>query len=228
MTNIFESDVWKELDADERSIYLIARAYQRFAYSKHNNIKYISERSADAMRENKHWQYFKRVWDNYSENPTFDPDRFMNCIESHLKAGEYIQPAQLATKKNFDNYVDYTVQISANTDNLKQILFGIQQSYKFIANKMETTELDQEKIYEFFNSNKVNMWTQGLLACTYRTISPYYFCMSKSFIDAYRGTDQDIQDEIMLVDDLENMINTIKQNPRIYEFDKKVFGEDII
>jgi hypothetical protein len=236
--------IWADMNLNERSIYYIAEAYEEFAKSRKDFRKHLSsvesktlphpdsgERPADKIRNHKNWQYFEKVWDRFIYDQSFDAFIFMDAVAKHLPKDRQIYPAQLATKKNFEYYLDYRESIKLNTsetDDTKRIMEGIVQSYKLISKKVGVKNLSNQDIYNFFNKPKESMiLSEGLLFCMQQMISPYYFSVSKSFISAYNNSDKDIQDEILPLSRLKDMHNLTKVKPKIYEFLKKIFDEDI-
>lgn len=237
--------IWADMSLDERSIYYIAEAYEELAKSKKDFRKFLpsaesktlphpdsGERPADKIRNHKNWQYFEKVWDRFKYDQSFDASIFVEAVGRHLPKDRQLYPAQLATKKNFDYYLEYRESIKIDTsekDDTKRIMEGIVQSYKLIARKIGVKKLTKQDIYDFFNKPKDGMiLSEGLLFCMQQMISPYYFSVSKSFISAYTNSDKDIQDEILPLDRLKDMHSLTKVKPKIYEFLKKIFEEDII
>lgn len=236
--------IWADMSSDERNIYYIAEAYEDFAKSRKDFRKHLpsaesktlphpdsGERPADKIRNHKNWQYFEKVWDRFIYDQSFDASMFIDAVAKHLPKDQHIYPSQLATKKNFDYYLEHREAIKLNTsesDDTKRIMEGIIQSYKLIAKKVGVKKLNKEDIYNFFNKPKDGMiLSEGLLFCMQQMISPYYFSVSKSFISAYNNSDKDIQDEILPLDRLKDMHSLTKVKPKIYEFLKKIFEEDI-
>jgi hypothetical protein len=112
---------------------------------------------------------------------------------------------------------------------MKRIMTGIQRTYKLIQRKYNGRELTKEDLHDFFNKPKDNsILSEGLLYCMQEMISPYYFAVSKSFLRAYKNSDQDIRDEILPLDRLKDMATLVRAKTRVYEFVKKVFGDDIL
>lgn len=241
----YNPSIWKDMTSDERNIYYIAEAYAKFARNRGDTRKYFKSAEvkqcpeydrdgiypADPLRQHKNWQYFEKLWNHFENDQIFDPKIYMDSISRHLPKTTKIYPAQLTTKKNIANYMEYrqSLKITNDIDDDKRIMEGVVQSYKLISRKMGIKKLTKEDLYQFFNEPKDNnILSEGLLLCMQQMISPYYFSVSKAFIRAYRNTDKDIRDEILELDRLKDMSILVKIKPRIYDFVQKIFSEDII
>lgn len=239
--NDINMDIWSDMTSEERSIYYIAEAYMKFAKSRGDFRKHIpsarvrtitdEDHPADKIRNHKNWKYFEKVWERFKNDQSFDPEIYLESISRHLYKDQQIYPAQLATRKNIDNYIEYrqSLKLTTNTDDTKRVMEGITQTYKLISRKMGVSKLSREDLYNFFNTPKDNsIVSEGVLFCIQQMISPYYYAVSKSFLTAYRNSDKEIQDEILPLDRLKDMSTLVKSKTRIYSFVKKIFGEDII
>jgi hypothetical protein len=188
---------------------------------------------ADKIRNSKNWPYFEKVWEEFQNDTIFDAEIFMESIAKHLPKTSKLYPAQLATKKHIAGYKSYRQSIKMRSnddvDDMKRIMTGIQRTYKLIQRKYNGRELTKEDLHDFFNKPKDNsILSEGLLYCMQEMISPYYFAVSKSFLRAYKNSDQDIRDEILPLDRLKDMATLVRAKTRVYEFVKKVFGDDIL
>jgi len=241
----YNPSIWQDMTSNERSIYYMAEAYAKFARDRGDTRKYFKSAEvkqcpeydrdglypADPLRQHKNWQYFEKVWERFKNDQSFDPQIYMDSIARHIPKTTKIYPAQLSTKKNIANYLEYrqSLKIKDNVDDDKRIMEGVMQSYKLISRKMGIKKLTKEDLYQFFNETKDNnILSEGLLFCMQEMISPYYFSVSKAFIRAYKEADQDIRDEILELDRLKDMSMLVKIKPRIYNFVQKIFGDDII
>lgn len=232
--------IWADMTLDERSTYYIAEAYMKFAKSRGDFRKHIpsarvktitDERPADKIRNHKNWKYFQKVWERFENDQAFDADIYLESIARHLPKAQMIFPAQLATKKNIKDYLEYrqSLKLTSHADTTKQIMEDVMQTYKLISRKIGTTKITREQLYDFFNTTKDNnIISEGLLFCIQEMISPYYYSVSRSFLTAYKNSDKEIQEEIKPLDRLKDMSLLVKSNDRVYSFVKKVFGEDII
>jgi len=242
----YNPQIWADLNSEERNIYYIAEAFLNFAKSKNDFTKFLPSaetkscpnyerdglRPADSIRNHKNWEYFGRVWERFKNDPTFDADIYLKSISRHISKDQKLYPAQLATKKNFDYYIEYRESLKFNnskSDDNKKIMEGIIQTYKLIANKVGVKKLTQQNLYDFFNKPKSeSIISEGLLFCIQEMISPYYFSVSKSFIAAYKNSDKDIQNEILEIERLKDMHRLTIVNKKVYDFLKKVFDGDIV
>lgn len=245
----YNTQIWADMDSDERNTYYIAEAYLVFCKSRGDNRKHlplvtskISQRDqylidegeaypADKIRNHKNWQYFQRVWEKFKYDQAFDPVMYIESVARKLPKDKFIFPAQLATKKNMESYIEYrrSQKIGSKVDDTKRIMTGVTQTYKLISRKMGVTKLSKDDLYNFFNTPKDNnILSEGFLWCMQEMISPYYFSVSKSFIHAYKNTDPDIQEELLPKDRLKDMAVLVRSKTRVYDFVKKIFGEDII
>lgn len=249
MQSTYNPEIWSDLTLEERNIYYIAEAFLKFAKSRGDYKKYlplatskISRRdqylidegemyAGDKIRNHKNWQYFERLWERFKDDQLFDADVYMKSISRHLPKEKHIYPAQLTTKKNIADYLEYreSLKLTSKTDDVKRIMQGIVQTYKLIERKVGISPLKQEDLYSFFNSAKDNnIISEGLLLCVQEMISPYYYAVSKSFLVAYKNADKEIQDEILPLDRLKDMSILVRSNSRIYGFLKKIFSGDIM
>jgi len=242
----YNPEIWADMTSDERSTYYIAEAYNSFCKSRGDQRKHLpsvevrqcpnydrdGQHPADPIRNHKNWPYFVKVWERFEIDQAFDADIFMESVARHLPKDKQIFPAQLATKKNFDSYIEYRQSIKLGgekIDDTKRIMQGIVQTYKLIARKVGSQKPTQQEIYYFFNKPKDNnLISEGLLLCMQQMISPYYFSVSRSFITAYKNSDKDIRDEILELSRLKDMALLTRTKTEVYNFVKKIFNEDIL
>lgn len=248
-SNELNTEIWADMTSDERSTYYIAEAYIKFMHNRGDKKKYLPSVRVktvkyydkegdecypfDHIRNHQNWKYFEKVWEEFKNDQLFEAEIFMESIAKHLPKASRLYPAQLATKKHIAGYKSYrnSIKLRSNEqdDDMKRILSGILQTYKLIQRRTGIQELDQQDLHAFFNKPKDNsILSEGLLCCMQEMISPYYFAVSKSFLRAYKDSDQDIRDEIIPLDRLKDMASLVRVKPRVYDFVKKIFGDDIL
>lgn len=247
--NMLNLEIWADMTSDERNIYYIAEAFSKFMKSRGDTRMYCPSartktvqthdqygdevRPADKIRNSKNWQYFKRVWERFETDQAFDAEMFVESIAKHLPKTSKLYPAQLATKKHIKGYLEYrkSVKMRSNQkdEDIKRIMTDIQRTYKIIQRKTGITKLTQKDLYDFFNKPKDNnILSEGLILCIQEMISPYYFSVSKAFLRAYKDADPDVREEIISLDRLKDMRALTHVKTRIYNFVKKIFGDDIL
>lgn len=241
----YNSDIWTDLEWEEKQVYHLYEAFQKRTNKRGNRIKWIPQATAkssydydrdgkypgDKIRESKNWKYFCEVYEVFKDSASFDPEIFMDSVFRHLPRDKNITPAQLRTKKIIQQYKDYRMKLkmSDNISDEKQMMRDITNTYKFISRKLNKTQLTHQDIYDFFNSvEDNNVVSQGVFSCINEMISPFFMAVSKSFENAYVSVDEDIREEIMTFERYQRLRALVKLKTRVYAFAKRVFGDDII
>lgn len=241
----YTEEIWEDLTYDEKQAYHIAEAFQKRTNKRGNRKKWIPSASAktyyipdrdekypgDKIRESKNFQYFLEVWEVFKDFPQFDAEIFMDSVFRNLPGDKKIFPAQLRTKKVVQQYKDYRQKLKM-TDKVsddKQIMESFATSYKYIQKRLQKNTLTFQDTYNFFNlTEDNNILSDGLKAAILEMLSPFYLAISKSFEHAFLNTDQDIRDEIMTMQRLQHLRARVKLKPKVYQFAKTLFGEDVV
>lgn len=241
----YTEEIWADLDWDEKQTYRLYEEFQKATIAKGIHTKWVSSADSksfydydrdgkypgDKIRESKNWQYFVDVWEKFKDDQMFDPYVFIEAVFRRLPKDKTIVPAQLRTKANYDYYKEYRLKLKMGekVSDEKQILMDITNTYKLIQRKMNKTELDENDLFSFFNELKDNsMISEGIFLCIQEMISPYYYSVSRSFLNAFLNCDKDIRDEISSEDRLINISAVVRSKTRVYQFLKKIFGKDIV
>lgn len=241
----YNPEIWSDLDQREKLAYHIYEEFQRQYDKFHLNRKWLPQANAkscynydrdgkypgDKIRESKHWQHFIEICDIFENYSDFEPSIFIDAIFRSLRPGQHISPAQLKTKRNIKIYEDYRMKMKmgSNISDEKRIMQDVANSYKYIKKKIKKDELNAQELYKFFNNIKDNnVISEGIKSCILEMISPFYFCLSKSFRIAYNNSDKDVQDEIISIQKMNNIASFVKLKTIAYSFIKKLYGDDIL
>ncbi len=241
----YTEEIWEDLTYDEKKTYRLFEEFQKACQNRGSVMKWIPSASSksyptydrdgkypgDKIRESKNWKYFCEVWETYKDDQNFDPHVFIDAVFRRLGAGKTISPAQLRTKANYEYYKEYRLKLkmTEKVSDEKQIMTDLANTYALIQRKLEKKELTAKDFDHFFNHVKDNnVISEGIFFCIQEMISPYYYCMSKSFRSAWKSLDQDIRDEISEEDRLYTISAIVKSKTRVYGFMRKLFGEDIV
>lgn len=245
----YNKQIWNDLEKDERKAYKLYECFQKKMLDRGDKRKFLPSASskfsdrdqylidegemypADKIRNAKNFKYFLEVIHMYEDQETFDPYLFIEAVFRRIGKHERIYPAQLKTKANQQYYKDFRVKskMSSEVSQEKQIMIDIMNTYKTICRRLGKDVLTFEDLYSFFNDVKDNnVISEGILFCIQEMISPFYFTVSVSFEEAWINLDQDIKDEIMSEDKYNNIRGVVNLKTRLYNFNKKLFGKDII
>lgn len=241
----YTEEIWQDLDWDEKSAYHIYEEFQKATIGKGVHTKWISSADSksfydydrdgkypgDKIRESKNWQYFVDVWEKFKEDQMFDPHVFIEAVFRRLSNDKTIVPAQLRTKANYDYYKDYRLKLKMGekVSDEKQILTDIATTYKLLQRKIGKQDINEDDLFSFFNDLKDNsLISEGIFLCIQEMISPYYYAVSRSFLNAYLNSDKDIKDEISSEERLINISAIVRSKTRVYQFLKKIFNKDIV
>lgn len=242
---MYTEEIWADLDWDEKQSYRLAEEFQKATIGKGVHTKWIPSAESkgffdydrdgkypgDKIRESKNWKFFCEVWDKFKEDQMFDPHVFIEAVFRRLPKDKTIVPAQLRTKANYDYYKDYRLKLKMGekVSDEKQILMDVANTYKLIQRKMQKTDIDENDLYSFFNDLKDNsMISEGVFLCMQEMISPYYYAVSRSFLNAFVNCDKDIRDEISTEERLINISAIVRSKTRVYDFLKKIYKRDIV
>lgn len=240
----YNDEIWQDLSYDEKMAYKLADEFSRQSRKVGNPRKWIAsaeskvrihpdsdERPADKIRNSKNFKYFLDVWDMYKSDQNFDINIFIDSVFRNVPRGTSIYPAQLRTKKTYNNYKEYRMRLkmSERVGSIKRIMEDLVRTYKTISRKMDKKMLTEDDFYTFFNEIKEgSLISDGMLFAMQDMLSPYYLAISKSFRKAYFNADKDIQDEIIDKDKLENIKSLVRLKTRVHGFAMRIFGKDII
>ncbi len=235
--------IWGDLSYDEKQAYHIYEAFQKQTnkrgdknvwlpsiYSKFNPDPDRDDlRPGDIIRQSKNWSYFVECWDKYKEDENFDINNFIDSVFRNLNKSEKIFPAQLKTKKVYEQYHDYRMKLkmTKTISTEKKMMQDIANTFKFMRNRIGDCEYST--IWSWFHDVKNGQYiSDGVLCAIQEMISPFYFTISKSFIKAYHQLDKDIQDEILDGQEFVHIQVLVKIKSPVYVFAKELFGDDII
>lgn len=245
----YNEQIWEDLTYDEKQAYRLAQEFTKRTKKQGNNTNWVASASSkisskeqylidegemspgDKIRNSKNWTYFIETWEVYKDYQGFDPYGFIDSVFINLPKGKRIFPAQLRTKKVFEQYKNYRLKqkMGTNVSTEKQIMQHIATSYKFIKNRVGVDSLTYQDTWSFFNDvNPGNIISDGILCCIQEMISPFYLVISKSFLHAWNNLDQDIKDEIISLEKLSELQSLVKIKTKAFNFAKKAFGADII
>jgi len=113
-------------------------------------------------KEDKDWKYFVRAVDMFGNNEEYEPWGF---VDSAMSSGK-VFPAQLATKKMWENFVDYKASKEVKKDDKLVLVEKMANDYKSIKNLMKTRKIETLKeamTNDFFLNMISRMNLDGLL-----------------------------------------------------------------
>lgn len=240
----YNEEIWTDLTYDEKMAYKLADRFTKEAKKIGLKNKWIAsaeskvhihedsdERPGDKIRNSKNFKYFMDVWLMYKNDQNFDIAIFIDSVFRNLPRGKKIYPAQLRTKRVYNNYKEYRMRLkmSEKVGSVKRIMEDLVRTYKTIAKKMDKKHLTEDDFYRFFNEvPEGQLVSEGLFFAMQEMLSPYYLAISKSFRKAYFNADKDIQEEIIDKDKLENIKALVRLKSRVHGFAKRIFGKDIL
>lgn len=240
----YNEEIWRDLTYDEKMAYKIAEEFTRKTKKNGQYNKWIAsaeskpridpdsdEWPGDKIRNSKNFKYFMDVWEMYKDDPNFDVRIFMDSVFHHLRSGTKIYPAQLRTKKLYNNYKEYRMKLKMGekVGSVKRIMEDLVRTHKNISRALDKKNLTEDDLYNFFNKPKEGeVISEGLFLAINEMLSPYYMAVSKSFRKAYFSADKDVQEEIIDEDKLNNLKTLVKLKTRVHGFAIKIFGKDIM
>lgn len=240
----YNDEIWSDLTYDEKMAYKLADEFAKSARKIGMHRKWIAsaeskvnihpdsdERPGDKIRNSKNFQYFVDVWEMYKSDQNFDISIFIDSVFRNLPRDKKIYPAQLRTKRIYNNYKEYRMRLkmSERVGSVKRIMEDMVRSYKTISKKVGKKELTDEDLDRFFNEiPDGQLVSEGLFFAMQEMLSPYYLAVSKSFRKAYFNADKDIQEEIIDKDKLENIKALVRLKTRVHGFARRIFGKDIL
>jgi len=240
----YNEEIWRDLSYDEKMAYKIADEFTKKTQAKGQYNRWVAsaeskvrihpdsdERPGDKIRNSKNFKYFEEIWDMYKGDPNFDIMIFIDSVFHNLTPGKKIYPAQLKTKRVYNNYKQYRMKmkIGEKIGPSKQIMEGLATTYKLISRKLDKKKLSEDDLYRFFNEpEEGEVISTGMFYAIQEMISPFYMSVSKSFRKAYFNSDKDIQDEIIDEDKLDNLKALVRLKSRVHGFAMRLFGNDII
>lgn len=236
-------NIWGDMVYDEKQAYRLYEAFQKHTNKRGVKMKWLPSvykknapneerdemRPADPIRSSKNWKYFVECWELYVEDENFDINNFMDSIFRNMTSIEKIFPTQLRTKKIKQQYLDYRMKLKMTKviSTEKKMLEDLATSFRYIRNRIGDCEYST--LWEWFNNPKDGMYlADGMVCAIQEMISPFYYTISKSFIKAYYNSDKDIQEEIISSKDFAHIQSLVKIKSPVYNFAKKIFGNDII
>jgi len=241
----YTEEIWSDLDWDEKQTYRLYEEFQKATMEKGIYTKWIPSACSksfydydrdgkypgDKIRESKNWQYFCEVWDKFKNDQLFDSHVFVEAVFRRLPKDKTIVPAQLRTKANYDYYKEYRLKLkmSEKVSDEKQIMMDITNTYKLIQRKLNKTQIDENDLFRFFNELEDNcIISEGIFLCMNEMISPYYYSVSRSFLNAYLNCDKDIKEAISTKERLINISAIVRSKTRVYQFLRKIYNKDIV
>lgn len=240
----YNDEIWQDLSYDEKMAYKLANEFTKKCKAIGNHRKWIAsaeskvrihpdsdERPGDKIRNSKNFKYFMDVWDMYKSDQNFDINIFIDSVFRNMPRGTSIYPAQLRTKKVYNNYKEFRMRLkmSERVGSVKRIMEDLVRTYKTISRRLDKKDLTEDDFYSFFNDiPEGSLLSDGVLFAMQEMLSPYYLAVSKSFRKAYFNMDKDVQDEIIDKDKLENIKALVRLKTRVHGFAIRIFGKDII
>lgn len=240
----YNEEIWRDLSYDEKMAYKIADQFTKKTKARGQYNRWIAsaeskvnihpdseERPGDKIRNSKNFKYFEEVWDMYKNDPNFDIMIFIDSVFHNITPGKKIYPAQLKTKRAYNDYKQYRMKmkLGEKIGPSKQIMEGLASTYKLISRKLDKKKLSEDDLNRFFNEvEDGEVISPGMFYAIQEMISPFYMSVSKSFRKAYFNADPDIQQEIIDEDKLENLKALVRLKSRVHGFAMKLFGSDIL
>ena len=214
----------------EKQIYHLYEYFQKATYKLNQPNKWLPNINSKSFSEeklfnHKYWKYFEKCYKMFEQDSGFNLFIFYETIINYYKK---IYPAQLTTKKFKEQYYTYKMKFVKNKINsIKQIYREIANTFKFLKDKIEVVDHNNIKSLFDYNDNN-NLLPKGILYIIQGLISPFFFTVSKSFINIYKQLDPDIKQEIKNTYNINQYYSYVMSNPKIYNFLKKVFGDEIV
>lgn len=224
--NQVNSSVLSDFSLHEKKAYEIAQVFQNET-RKRGDVRIWLPNDSEAIRKSKNFKWFLETWDKYKDEQNFDAYIFIESVFKGLKDGDKIFPAQLKTKKAYEKYREHKMSLKMtkkiSTD--KKILGDIYQTFKFLRTKIE--EVNYENLRNVFFNAGDNYISDGVFYAMQNMLSPFYLSVSRSFHEVYEELDLDIKQEIIDKEDLISIGAFIRMKEEIYDFNKKLFKDDI-
>lgn len=237
----YNEEVWRDLTYDEKMAYKIADQFTRYTMKRGQYNRWIASAESnpqdpdiapgDKIRSSKNFRYFLDVWNMYKNDSSFDIIIFIESVFHNLPRNKKIYPAQLKTKRVYNNYKEYRMRnkMSERIGTVKRVMEDLARTYKLIKKKIDVETLTEKDLYHFFNDvPEGQLLSEGAFLAIQEMISPFYMAISKSFRKMYFNLDKDVQDEIIDKDKLNNIMALMRLKSRLHGFAKRLFGKDVI
>lgn len=241
-------EVWEDMDSDERHAYRLSEAFKTFILRRGGEISWnmflpeidrvrlphpdSGPRAADRLRQSKHWETFVGTWERFKGCAVFNAYELVQAVYRSVGKGEKVYPGRLNTKGAERAYSEHIEAIKEvhyqQSDDHHRVEEWLVGTHRVIKNRIG--DLTPEKLWDFFNRPKDGFaLAEGMVLAVHNMLSFYYLSMSKAFQEAWASADQDIRDEIALDEQKWGILRaSVKINPKLYSWAKRLFGDDIV
>lgn len=188
----------------------LAKIYLRF-YKKATGRNLFSIRK---FRGSKWWIPFFRTVSLFGPKKEWDALRFVEAQFSDRIA----YPSQLATKRAWENFLEYRKRIIEDTD--LYVANSCATVFRYIAKWSKLQGYSRPSYQAFLQAERENI-LRG-------SFTIHFFCILRPFYEFYERLDDSQKEKVATTDELERKRAVIHSIPKLSEKLKEVLGDDFV